>query len=248
MDHGVQPPGNNLDSFMVNDKLDEASYAMDSICESLKGQLSLAESLNFDKDGEMRYFGPTSGRLGFQGLPSSSRNSDTPQHNTPPDAALGSIDDYLRLTVPSPVIDEIPVSLQNELINLYFTWEQPWYPIVDETLFRESMSSSGRYWSPLLHYSILALGSRYSDSLDVRSDPTDPNSAGQKLLTQAKSLLHLEMEHPTLVTIQALGVIGMVYFVGPLFLILTKASYLRDRQLAKMLLDGYTMEWRTDCV
>nr|XP_001395295.2 Zn(II)2Cys6 transcription factor [Aspergillus niger CBS 513.88] len=178
--------------------LDEASYAMDSICESLKGQLSLAESLNFDKDGEMRYFGPTSGRLGFQGLPSSSRNSDTPQHNTPPDAAL--------------VIDEIPVSLQNELINLYFTWEQPWYPIVDETLFRESMSSSGRYWSPLLHYSILALGSRYSDSLDVRSDPTDPNSAGQKLLTQAKSLLHLEMEHPTLVTIQALGVIGMVYF------------------------------------
>ncbi|GKZ58054.1 hypothetical protein AnigIFM49718_003862 [Aspergillus niger] len=212
MDHGFQLPGNNLDSFMVNDKLDEASSAMDSLCESLKGQLSLDESLNFDKDGEMRYFGPTSGRLGFQGLPSSSRNPDISQNNPQPDAALGSIDDYLGLAVPSPVIDEIPISLQNELINLYFTWEQPWYPIVDETLFRESMSSSGRYWTPLLHYSILALGSRYSDSLEVRSDPTDPNSAGQKLLTRAKSLLHLEMEHPTLVTIQALGVIGMVYF------------------------------------
>ncbi|GAA89223.1 Zn(II)2Cys6 transcription factor [Aspergillus luchuensis IFO 4308] len=185
---------------------------MDSLCESLKGQLSLDESLNFDKDGEMRYFGPTSGRLGFQDLPSSGGNRETSQHDPQADAALNSIDDYLDLTAPSPMIDEIPISLQNELINLYFTWEQPWYPIVDETLFRESMSSLGKYWSPLLHYSILALGSRYSDSLQVRLDSNDSNSAGLEFLSRAKSLLHLEMENPTLVTIQALGVIGMVYF------------------------------------
>ncbi|GKZ24711.1 hypothetical protein AbraIFM66951_004123 [Aspergillus brasiliensis] len=212
MDRGSQRPGKNLDSFLANDKLEEACSAMDTLCESLKGQLSLDESLNFDKDGEMRYFGPTSGRLGFQGLPSSSWSKEAPQRDPQTDAAPNSIDDYLGLTAPSPVIDEIPVSLQNELIDLYFTWEQPWYPIVDETLFRESMSSLGKYWTPLLHYSILALGARYSDSLDVRLDPNDPNSAGQGFLTRAKNLLHQEMEHPTLVTIQALGLIGMVYF------------------------------------
>ncbi|PYH28104.1 Zn(II)2Cys6 transcription factor [Aspergillus neoniger CBS 115656] len=212
IDHGSQPPGKGLDSFLVNEKIDETCTAMDSLCESLKGQLSLDESLNFDKDGEMRYFGPTSGRLGFQDLPSSGENREISQHDLQADAALNSIDDYLELTVPSPMIDEIPISLQNELINLYFAWEQPWYPIVDETLFRESMSFLGKYWSPLLHYSILALGSRYSDSLQVRLDSNDPNSAGLGLLSRAKSLLHLEMENPTLVTIQALGVIGMVYF------------------------------------
>ncbi|PWY78031.1 hypothetical protein BO94DRAFT_588334 [Aspergillus sclerotioniger CBS 115572] len=203
----------SLDCTLVNGQLHDACSAMDSLCETLKGQLSLDESLNFDKDGEMRYFGPTSGRLGFQG-PSSKVPSPGTVFTVPElDPVFKSIDDYLGSTFANPNIgNQIPASLQNHLIDLYFKWDQPWYPIVDESLFRESMSTRGRYWTPLLHYSVLALGSRFSDSLEVRTDPDDPNSAGQGFLIQAKDLLHSEMEHPTLVTIQALGVIGTVYF------------------------------------
>lgn len=40
--------------------------AFDDLCTTFEGALSLDESVNYDQDGEMRYFGPSSGRLEFQ--------------------------------------------------------------------------------------------------------------------------------------------------------------------------------------
>lgn len=40
--------------------------AFDDLCATFEGALSLDESVNYDQDGEMRYFGPASGRLEFQ--------------------------------------------------------------------------------------------------------------------------------------------------------------------------------------
>jgi hypothetical protein len=39
---------------------------VDDLCPTFDGALTLDESLNFDQDGEVRYFGPTSGRLLFR--------------------------------------------------------------------------------------------------------------------------------------------------------------------------------------
>lgn len=39
---------------------------VDDLCVTFDGALTLDESLNFDQDGEVRYFGPTSGRLLFR--------------------------------------------------------------------------------------------------------------------------------------------------------------------------------------
>ena len=39
---------------------------VDDLCTTFDGALTLDESLNFDQDGEVRYFGPTSGRLLFR--------------------------------------------------------------------------------------------------------------------------------------------------------------------------------------
>lgn len=189
-----------------------ASTAVDDLCEDFKGTLTLDGSLNFDQDGEMRYFGPTSGRLQFESsiyIPEKTDFSDK-------SAIEQNIADSSTFEPLVNGIDsgfEIPASLQEDLIGLYFTWEQPWYPIVDEVLFRESLDNGGRYWSPLLHNTMLALGSRFSSNLDVRSDPSDPNTAGKPFLERAKDLLYREIEHPGIITIQALGLIGMVYIV-----------------------------------
>lgn len=40
--------------------------SVDDLCLTFDGALTLDESLNFDQDGEVRYFGPTSGRLLFR--------------------------------------------------------------------------------------------------------------------------------------------------------------------------------------
>lgn len=42
------------------------SALVEEVSAAFEGTLSLDESINFDEDGEAHYFGPTSGRLGFQ--------------------------------------------------------------------------------------------------------------------------------------------------------------------------------------
>ena len=211
MGHGTGSNGEDMSKFSE----------VDDLCESFKGELTLNGSLNFDHDGEMRYFGPTSGRLQFADYSSSEQINEPAIHSSDPEPVLNGInvDEYLDPTIVDPITNEfgIPKPLEDHLIDLYFTWEQPWYPIVDEVLFREGLSSRGRYWSPLLHNSILAMGSRFcKEFLHVRTDPGDPSTAGKLFLEQAKELLYMEMEHPSLTTIQALGNIGMFYFVGHL--------------------------------
>jgi hypothetical protein len=191
--HGIDPRKDN-----------ECGQAIDELTESFEGRLAFEESLNFEKDGELRYFGPTSGRLQFQ--------SSSALHAEETVPSIADCDRADAVTAKNGISEYI----QDHLIGLYFTWEHPWFSVVDERLFRDGMSSGGRYWSPLLHFSILALGSRFTDRVDVRSDPSDPNTAGKLFLEHAKNYLHKEMETPSLTTIQALAILGMFYIVsGP---------------------------------
>ena len=96
---------------------------------------------------------------------------------------------------------EISKELQEHLVSLYFEWEQPWFQAVDETLFRESWKENGRYCNPLLLNCIFALGSRYSDRTEV--------------LELAEVLLHFDLKSPSIITIQSLAMMAILYVVGP---------------------------------
>ncbi|KAL4911504.1 hypothetical protein BDW74DRAFT_184806 [Aspergillus multicolor] len=185
--------------FDPREKHDEDEQAINELTESFEGRLAFDDSLNFDKDGELRYFGPTSGRLQFQST--SSLDAKETNSRTTSSDRVDAVTAKIGLSE----------SIQDHLIELYFTWEQPCFAVVDEELFRESMSSGGRYWSPLLHISILALGSRFSDRIDIQTDSSDSNTAGKTLLEHAKNYLHQEMEKPGLTTIQALVIMGTFY-------------------------------------
>ncbi|GFG20349.1 nitrogen assimilation transcription factor nit-4 [Aspergillus udagawae] len=191
---GIDP---DAEKSLEEDAAEVTSY-LQALCDQFKGCLALDESLNFDDDGEMRFFGPTSGRLQF------AASGALPEEGSKARVELEPFASNAYETF-------IPTELESHLIDLYFTWEQPWYQIVDEDLFRHSMAHRGRYFTPLLLYSILAMGSRYSDRVETRTDANDPNTAGRFFFEQAKTLLHREMERPSLTTIQALGLIGMFY-------------------------------------
>lgn len=62
---------------------------------------------------------------------------------------------------------------------------------------------------------LLASGSRFSDRTEVRSDPTDPNTAGRPFIETAEVLLYFELKRPSITTIQSLAVLGTVYHVSP---------------------------------
>lgn len=124
--------------------------------------------------------------------------------------------------------DGVSDELKSHLIDLYFTWEQPWYQVVDERLFRESMESDGRFFSHLLLNCILAAGSRYSDQLEIRLDASDSNTAGKLFLENAEILLHYELKWPNITTIQSLAIMSIVYIVS-------SSDYRQDRVFLRML-------------
>ncbi|RYP48305.1 hypothetical protein DL768_005790 [Monosporascus sp. mg162] len=188
------------------------SSAFDQLCSTFEGALCFDEVSNFDQDGEARFFGPTSGRLEFKDSTSTSElcapcSEDSTAAQKEPtrrrfEVALRDI---------SQQRDIIPDEVVEHLIDLYFEWEQPWCQVVDEQLFRQSRQTGGRFFSPLLLNCILALGSRYSDKADVRTDPDDPNTAGYTFLDIAEILLHFDLKWPSITTIQSLAVMAIVY-------------------------------------
>ena len=113
----------------------------------------------------------------------------------------------------SPKDNGVSEELQAHLINLYFDWEQPWLQVVNEKFFRDSLANGGRYCSPLLLNSILAIGSRYCDRVEVRANPDDPNSAGRIFIDKAENLIQNDLRWPKITTIQSLAIMGMVYIV-----------------------------------
>ncbi|KAI2709063.1 transcriptional regulator family: Fungal Specific TF [Penicillium roqueforti] len=104
-----------------------ASSNVDDLCTTFDGALTLDESLNFDQDGEVRYFGPTSGRLLFRSSSKDSPSEEAYQSDgppmqtgeTPPNGSTESLEESL---IPE---DE----LQSHLLDLYFEWEQPWLQV-----------------------------------------------------------------------------------------------------------------------
>ncbi|EFY91013.1 C6 transcription factor, putative [Metarhizium acridum CQMa 102] len=86
--------------------------------------------------------------------------------------------------------------LEAHLLEQYFTRERPWLRVINKALFRESRENNGRYFTPLLLNCILASGSRFSDRVEVRSNPNDPNTAGRIFLKTAKILLYFDLKRP----------------------------------------------------
>ncbi|CAL5867167.1 uncharacterized protein PFLUO_LOCUS1379 [Penicillium psychrofluorescens] len=210
--HGIDPDASVAQMMAEMDVPDQlvdpnGCSKLDELCVTFDGALTLDESLNYDQDGEVRYFGPTSGRLLFLSDP---EKEDVEQTDASGGACSESIGCRHFLNI-EPGIDSIPNELQSHLLDLYFEWEQPWYPVINEKLFRESLAYGGRYCSSLLLNCVLALGSRYSDRLEVRTDPNDSNTAGKAFIEKAERLIPHDLKWPSITTIQSLTIMNMVY-------------------------------------
>lgn len=214
------------------DENNHSSAHFEKLCAAFEGTLSLDESVNFDGDGECHYFGPTSGRLEFQDRKSrpgedmlklkctvqdssyeinifpkniSQSFSDAPVPSSPSKAQ------------PNSFMLHIDENLQAELIDLYFVWQNPWFPVLDESLFKTHMQQGGgRYFNPLLLSCVLAAGSRFSERPEVRTNQLDVDTAGDQLLAEAEVLLHFDLKSPSLTTIQAVAIMVYMYIVSSL--------------------------------
>ena len=95
------------------------------------------------------------------------------------------------------------------LLNLYFCWVHPIYPLFSRDHFLHDMGR-GRsdFCSAILVNALLAFACHYSDRAQARTDITNPGTSGDQFFSEAKTLLD-KADKPSLTTVQALGVMSV---------------------------------------
>lgn len=202
----------------LDPSLGETTPDIEALCAAFDGTLSIEEALNYEGDGEFRYFGPTSGRLQFisDSAPEQSQAAPLQPQMTATDSITAKPSAEVNRRNLPEYDTEILLSeeLRSELVDLYFTWQNPWLLVVDEKLYRQSHEARGRYWSPLLENCILAIGSRFTDNPEIRADPDDTNSAGRLFFERAEVHLSYELKFPSITTVQSLFLLSTLSVVG----------------------------------
>ncbi|SCN81513.1 related to pathway-specific regulatory protein nit-4 [Fusarium fujikuroi] len=158
-------------------------------------------ALNIGEDGQIHYFGS---RSNFSLLKNSPVASSTVSSRDLQKQAADTLD-QLNLRV------EVSDELRNHLLDLFWSWQNTWQYLVVKELFLEDLyiTHSGRYASPLLLSAVLALAARYSDRVELRSNPLEQNTAGNALAEQAKMILFYESQAPKVTTVQATALLGL---------------------------------------
>ena len=181
----------------VNENLSqhlEESDPIDQLTDAL-GCFTLGDT------GELRFFG------------ASSNFSIVPNHSL---RVASSIDARLRGIAAAQSMQDFfepNEELRDELLALFWRWQNSWQYLVAREAFVMDLyvHATGRYCTPLLLTAILAYASRYSSRPELRADPADPNTAGEVLANQARTMLHQEYEAPTTSTVQAAALLGLYW-------------------------------------
>ncbi|KAJ5823885.1 hypothetical protein N7447_006225 [Penicillium robsamsonii] len=173
----------------------ESSYHTNHISDRM-GSLQIAE------DGQLRFFGPTSNlHISHVGpFPLFNSNIRLVHWNEP-----------LILTA-AGVNDHVDEELEEHLTKLYFAWENPNIPLVDERAYYHgkncyrNLNQPNHRYSEVLNNAICAVGA----TLTSRYCPNLPESLVDFFATRSKALLEVEMDSPTLSTVQSLGILSGV--------------------------------------
>nr|XP_036589172.1 fungal specific transcription factor [Colletotrichum truncatum]KAF6800814.1 fungal specific transcription factor [Colletotrichum truncatum] len=107
----------------------------------------------------------------------------------------------------------IPPDLEEHLISLYFTWQDPFSHIVDRALYEDAKQKwfereeDTPYYSEALRNAMCSLGAAF----EARYHPsfiTFPKSLPEFFAARAKTLLEIELDSPSISTIQAMAVLS----------------------------------------
>jgi hypothetical protein len=102
------------------------------------------------------------------------------------------------------------INLILHLLALYFCWEYPTLASLSKEHFlRDFRDGRHRYCSSLLLNALLALGCRFSTHPMTRENSQDSRSAGDHFFKESQRLFDQEMDHHSLTTIQALGIMSI---------------------------------------
>ncbi|OOQ88043.1 nitrogen assimilation transcription factor nirA [Penicillium brasilianum] len=104
----------------------------------------------------------------------------------------------------------IPADLALHLLNLHWSRQHHTFLLTYRPTFMRELEHGGPYCSDLLLYAVFACASKFSERLDVRSNPGDPETAGQHFFTRCDELLLgegllIQSSIPTVIALVMLG-------------------------------------------
>ncbi|KAI9930103.1 hypothetical protein ASPWEDRAFT_147700 [Aspergillus wentii DTO 134E9] len=182
-----------------DDNTSSENSGIDEVVNQLSDRMG---TLQLAPDGQIRYYGPTSN---FNMITMPEPDMFT-IHRTVRNEGL----EYLeRLGIDKPV----PAEVEDHLINLYFTWHDPAFHVVDRGIYEKAREKwqlemeDTPYYSEALTNAMCCLGA----ACEVRYHPTFvtfPQSLSDFFADRAKALLEIELDCPCLASIQAMVVLS----------------------------------------
>lgn len=115
------------------DRIDKGNSLTPGLDPEIELLVKRTGSLQFSDHGQLKYFGATSNvhflrnSIPFQPPPSTFLPSSAEKDKSPSDSSL--LEEFGDLTYP------VSRELEDHLIQLYFTWENPYFRVVDEESF-----------------------------------------------------------------------------------------------------------------
>ncbi|EQB58296.1 hypothetical protein CGLO_01470 [Colletotrichum gloeosporioides Cg-14] len=172
--------------------------------EDLVNQLSdRLGSLHIGPNGQISYYGPTS-NFSLVEMPA---GSDTLAVDR---TVRNDGQEHLDMMGYGKTI---PPDLEEHLINLYFAWQDPFSHIVDRSLYEDAKykwlerEEDTPYYSEALRNAMCSLGAAF----ESRYHPnfvTFPKSLPDFFAARAKTLLEIELDSPSVSTVQAMVVLS----------------------------------------
>lgn len=172
---------------------------------------SEAEIDNFvsvDESGTVAVYGLTSGlhAPSRRTYLKSTLKTDTISHQLIASALLQRQKEYY---MSSCDFDGVPGELALHLLDLHWNRQHHSFLLTYRpVIMRDLAAGGGQHCSKILLNAIFACVSKYSNRLELRSDPSDPTTAGVHFLRRFKELLPLEMETSSIPLVVALLLVG----------------------------------------
>lgn len=187
--------------------------------ESLPDEKNVTTFISRDETGTIRIFGPTSNlhvdspekeQFGFTSPVPGSENSPDRYHLIANAALQRQKEHDLRTR---ETIGGIPSELAMHLLDLHWNRQHHTYHLTYRPVFMRELAEGGSYCSDFLLNAVFACSSKFSERVEVRSDPARPETAGKVFFDRCEELIAQQglLEVSSIPTITGLLMLGATF-------------------------------------
>lgn len=180
--------------------------------ESNTNALDNSPFVSTDENGRVSFFGLTSGfHNGSERPQTHCYSAQEVRNQLIANAFIQRQKEYqLQTTVD---FDGVPTEMALHLLSLHWNRQHHSFLLTYRPAFTRDLMNGGPYYSRFLLNAIFASGSKFSDRVELRDDPSLPQTAGNRFLRRCQELLYVDsiLDQSSISTVVGLLHLGSAY-------------------------------------